>query len=74
MPLYCFSLRDGHRLDDREATELLPDDKAAREEAFQIIYELKKNNLTAWNGWRVEVTEGDRRVWEIPFMGRDDAT
>ena len=50
MPLYSFSLRDGHRLDDFEATELLPDDAAAREEAFQIIHDLKKNNLTAWNG------------------------
>jgi hypothetical protein len=52
MPLYSFSLRDCHRLDDFEATELLP----------------KKNNLTAWNGWRVEVTDGDRQVWQIPFI------
>jgi hypothetical protein len=72
MPLYSFSLRDGHRLDDREATEFLPDDAAAREEALQIIQDLKKNNLTAWNGWRVEVTDGDRQVWQIPFA-RDDA-
>jgi hypothetical protein len=73
MPLYSFSIRDGHRLDDFEATELLPDDEAAREEAFQIIHDMKKNNLTAWNGWRVEVTDGDRQVWQIPFIARDDA-
>jgi hypothetical protein len=73
MPLYSFSLRDGHRIDDFEATELLPNDAAAREEAFQIIHELKKNNVTAWKGWRVEVTDGDRQVWQIPFIGQDDA-
>ncbi len=72
MPLYSFSLRDGQRLDNFEATELLPDDAAAREEAFQIIHDLKKNNLAAWSGWRVEVTDGDRQVWQIPFA-RDDA-
>jgi hypothetical protein len=69
MPLYSFSLRDGYRLDDFEATELLPDDEAACEEALQIIHDLKKNNVTAWNGWRVEVTDVDRQVWQIPFIG-----
>ena len=34
MPLYAFSLHNGHRLDEQEATELLPDDEAAREEAL----------------------------------------
>jgi hypothetical protein len=69
MPLYSFLLRDGLRLDDFEATEFLPDDEAAREEALQIIHDLKKNNVTAWHGWRVEVTDGDRQVWQIPFIG-----
>jgi hypothetical protein len=69
MPVYSFSLRDGHRLDDFEATELLPDDEAAREEALQIVHDLKKNNVTAWKGWRLEVTDGDRQVWQIPFIG-----
>jgi hypothetical protein len=73
MPLYSFSLRNGPRLDDLEATELLPDDAAAREEALQIIHDMKKNSLTAWNGWRVEVTDGDRQVWQIAFIARDDA-
>jgi predicted N-acetyltransferase YhbS len=73
MPLYSFSLRNGHRRDDFEAIEFLPDDAAAREEAHQIIHDLKKNNLTAWNGWRVAVTDGDRQVWQIAFIARDDA-
>jgi hypothetical protein len=73
MPLYSFSLRGGHRPDDFEATEILPDDEAAREEALQIIRDLKKNNRTAWNGWRVDVTDGDRQVWQIAFIARDDA-
>jgi hypothetical protein len=74
MPLYSFSLRDGQRLDDFEATELLPDDAAARVEALQIIHDLQKNNnVTAWKGWRVEVTDGARQVWQIPFIGADDA-
>ena len=69
MPLYCFALHNGHRLDAEEATELLPDDEAAREEALQIIRDLKKNNVTGWKGWRVEVTNGNRQVWQIPFVG-----
>jgi hypothetical protein len=68
MPLYAFSLHNCHRLDDQEATELLSDDKAAREEALQIIRDLKRNNVSGWKGWRVEVTEGDRQVWQIPFI------
>ncbi len=69
MPLYSFALRNGNRLDDLEATELLSDDEAAREEALQIIHDLKKSNVTGWRGWRVEVRDGDRQVWQIPFIG-----
>jgi hypothetical protein len=70
MPLYSFSLHNGHRLDE-DATELLPDDAAAREEALQIIHDLKKNNVTGWKGWRVEVMDGERLVWQIPFSGAE---
>jgi hypothetical protein len=69
MPLYAFSIRGGHRLDIEEASELLPDDEAAREEAQQIIRDLKKGTVSGWKGWRVEVTDGDRQVWQIPFIG-----
>jgi hypothetical protein len=71
MPLYQFALRNGHRLDDQEATEFLPDDKAAREEALQIIHDLKQNNVSGWKGWTIEVTDGDRQVWQIPFAGAE---
>jgi len=71
MPLYRFALLNGHRLDDEEATELLPDDEAARKEALLIIRDLKKGNASGWKGWRVEVTDGDRQVWQIPFIGAD---
>jgi len=69
MPLYHFAVHNGHRLDDPEATELLPDDEAARERAVQVICDLKRNNETAWKAWTIEVTEGDRLVWQIPFIG-----
>jgi predicted amidohydrolase YtcJ len=71
MPLYSFSLRNGRRLNDFEATELLPDDAAARVEALEIIHDLQKNNVTTWKGWRVEVTDADRQVWQIPFIGAE---
>ena len=71
MPLYRFALHNGHRLDAEEATEFLPNDEAAREEALQIIRDLKKSNSSGWKGWRVEVTDGDRQVWQIPFIGAE---
>ena len=71
MPTYRFSLRNGPQHDGLETTELLPDDAAARVEALQIIHDLQKNNVTIWRGWRVEVTDGDRQVWQIPFIGTE---
>jgi hypothetical protein len=71
MPLYRFAAYNGRLLDDPEAVEFLPDDEAAREEALQIIQDLKRNNRTRWNGWTIEVTEGDRQVWKIPFTGAE---
>jgi hypothetical protein len=71
MPLYQFALHNGHRLDDQEAAEFLPDDKAALEQALQIIHDLKKNNVSGWKGWTIEVTEGDRQVCQIPFYATE---
>ena len=68
MALYRFAVRNSHWYDDPEGTEL-PDDEAARELALQVIRDLKKNNETGWKGWTIEVTDGDRRVWQIPFIG-----
>jgi len=70
MALYRFAVRNSHWHDDPEGTEL-PDDEAAREMALQVIRDLKRNNETGWKGWMIEVTDGDRRVWQIPFIGAE---
>jgi hypothetical protein len=67
MTLYRFAVHNSHWQDDPEGTEL-PDDGAAREEAMQVIRDLKKNNETGWSGWTIEVKDGDRQVWQIPFF------
>jgi hypothetical protein len=69
MPLYHFAVHNGHLLDDPEATESLPDDEAAHEHALQVIRDLKRNNETAWKAWTIVVTDGDRLVRQIPFVG-----
>jgi hypothetical protein len=71
MPYYRFAVYNGRRLDDPGAAEFLPDDEAAREEALQIIQDLEKNDQVRWKGWTIEVTEGDRQVWQISFSGAE---
>jgi hypothetical protein len=68
MPLYHFAVHNSHLHDDPEGT-VLADDGAAREEALQVIQDLKRNNEGKWIGWTIEVTDGDRQVWQIPFIG-----
>jgi len=34
-----------------------------------VIRDLKKNNEAGWKGRTIEVTEGDRLVCEVPFIG-----
>jgi hypothetical protein len=70
MPLYHFAVHNSHVHDDPVGTEL-PDDGSARVEAFQIIRDLKRNNQGMWNGWTIEVTDGDRQVWQIAFVGAE---
>jgi hypothetical protein len=65
MPLYCFAVQ-GWDGDPDEGAEL-PDDSAARQEALKIIRDLKKNNESEWKDRVLEVSEGSRRVWQIPF-------
>jgi hypothetical protein len=67
LPLYRFAVHSSHRYDVPEGTEL-PDDEAAREEALQVIRDLKKNNETGWKGCTITVADGDRQVWRIPFI------
>ena len=68
MPLYRFSVHNGHWYDDPDGTNL-PDDGAARQEALRIIHDLKKNDETGWKGWTIEVTQAGRPVWQIQFIG-----
>jgi hypothetical protein len=70
MTLFGFAVHNSNWHDDPEGTEL-PDDGAACEEALQVIRDLKKSNETGWRGWTIEVKDGDRRVWQIPFAGTE---
>jgi hypothetical protein len=67
MPVYRFAVRNCHAYEDLDGAELA-DDKAARQEALLIIHDLTKNNEPKWKGWTIDVKEGDRRVWQIPFF------
>jgi hypothetical protein len=67
MPLYRFAVRNSHYYVDQDGADLR-DDEAARHWALQVIRDLKRNNETKWNGWTIVVTDGDRKVWQIPFV------
>jgi hypothetical protein len=70
MPVYRFAVHNRQRITS-DATEVLCDDRAALEEASGIIRDLKKNRAAdGWDGWTIEVLEGDRRVCDISFVGR----
>ena len=70
MPRYLFAVRHP-ALDDVEddpAGMELPDDAAAREFAVKVMRRLAQRREDNWEGWTMEVvTEGGRRVWELPF-------
>ena len=72
MPLYRFAVHTSHPSNESEATEPLPDDGAALEAAKRIIGALKNNNAAMQNGWTIEVTDGERTVCEITFLGKTD--
>jgi hypothetical protein len=57
---------DTDRYDDPDGTEL-PDDAAAREYAIRVIQELQHREGDNWRGWTMEVTQGQRVVWQIPL-------
>jgi Domain of unknown function (DUF6894) len=71
MPLYRFIVHKSRRGADSDSTEVLPDDAAALKEASKIIHDLTKNNpaRSSWNGWKIEVIEGNRQACEISFHG-----
>jgi hypothetical protein len=68
MPIYNLTAHNGSRLENDGGTEL-PNDAAARAYALQVVRELNRNNGNRWNHWKMEVAEGDRQVFDIPFGG-----
>ena len=74
MALYRFAVRNSHGYDILEVGSELADDEASRQEALSIIHDLTKNNEPKLKGWTMEVKEGDRRVWQIPFFDRGENT
>jgi hypothetical protein len=72
MPLYRFAVHTSHPSNESEATEALPDDGAALEEAKRIIGALKNSDGAMRHGWTIEVTDGERTVCKITFVGKTD--
>jgi hypothetical protein len=68
MPRYQFVVRHSAYADmeDNEAGTELPDDAAAREFAAKVMRGLVQQQ-DDWHGWTMEVREGARRVWQLPF-------
>jgi Domain of unknown function (DUF6894) len=54
-------------LEDDEAGTELPNDAAAREFAAKVMRGLVDQGDDDWHGWTMEVREGGRRVWQLPF-------
>jgi hypothetical protein len=69
MPRYLFDVHhfDGDYLEDNPAGVELPDDAAAQEFAFKVMRGLVQSLDEDWTGWTMEVTEGGRPVWRLPF-------
>ncbi len=69
MPRYQLVVRHFAYADveDNEAGTELPNDAAAREFAAKVMRGLLDQREDDWNGWTMEVKEGRRRVWQLPF-------
>ena len=70
MPRYQLVVRHFAYADveDNEAgTELPNDAAAAREFAAKVMRGLLDQREDDWHGWTMEVREGRRRVWQLPF-------
>jgi hypothetical protein len=69
MPRYVFDVRhlDGDYLEDNLAGVELPGDAAAWDFAAKVMRGLLESLEEDWTGWTMEVTEGGRSVWRIPF-------
>jgi hypothetical protein len=69
MARYVFVLRHSSFavLQDGAAGMELPDDAAAREFAAKVMSGLVWQKEDNWAGWTMEVWQGGRRVWHLPF-------
>ena len=69
MPRYVFVLCHSSfaNLQDDAAGMELPDDAAAREFAAKVMSGLVWQQEDNWAGWTMEVWQGGRRVWHLPF-------
>jgi hypothetical protein len=61
----CSSLAYADLEDDGAGIEL-PDDAVAREFAAKVMRGLVQQE-DDWHGWTMEVRQGGRRVWQLPF-------
>jgi hypothetical protein len=66
MARYHFAVFGPERHGDMHGTDLTDDD-AAREYAVRIIRDLRHGDAHDWRGWTMEVTQGKRLVWQLPF-------
>ena len=69
MPRYVYVLRHSSFADlqDDAAAMELPDDAAAREFAAKVMSGLVWQPEDNWAGWTMEVWQGGRLVWHLPF-------
>jgi hypothetical protein len=69
MPRYLFDVchLDDDYLEDNPAGVELPDGAAARDFALKVMRGLVDSLDEDWAGWTMEVTEGGRPVWRLPF-------
>ena len=66
MSRYHFAVKDAARYEDPDGMEL-PDDAAVRDYAIRVIREVQHGEDHNWTGWTMEVRQGQRIVWQIPF-------
>jgi len=74
MPRYYFNLkRRDATLIDPDGTDL-PDEAAARDHALRVISELMRNANARTRGWRLAVTDQDRKsCFELLFASHDNS-
>jgi len=74
MPRYYFNIKKREEtLPDRYGTDL-PDEAAARDHARRVVVELMRNGHAGIRGWRLAVTDEDRRqCFELLFVSYDDS-